>query len=142
MSRQQWGHGFHAGYNKALQELKGVQHLSATRQNLMLCWNPGTNEVAIFEHPDIYGKTSKYAYWTMLGQSSMAEKKGKTVEAVKTMIFIEAMHLIIRDACDPSAVHNALINVEEYRDGCSDDMLTSVDDWFARREKLKDLFTN
>lgn len=40
----------------------------------------------------------------------------------KMMVFIEAMHLIIRDKCNPMAVHNALLELQEYRDGCSDDI--------------------
>jgi hypothetical protein len=38
---------------------------------------------------------------------------------------IEAMHLIIRDGCDPLAVHLALMKVRQYRAICSDDMPTT-----------------
>jgi len=38
------------------------------------------------------------------------------------IVFVEAMHLIVRDRCDPQAVHRALLGLDEYRSGCSDDM--------------------
>ena len=32
------------------------------------------------------------------------------------------MHLIVRDECDPMAVHRAMMKIDEYRDGCAGDM--------------------
>ena len=42
-------------------------------------------------------------------------------------MFIEAIHLIIRDKVDPVAVHNALLELDEYRDGLSSDMPGFID---------------
>ena len=84
----------------------------------MLCWNPGTSEVAIFNHPD-HSRLSRryrmsafacYEHWSNLSREQM-----------KAMIFIEAWHLVVRDRCDPAAVHKALIRLREYQDGLSDD---------------------
>jgi hypothetical protein len=38
------------------------------------------------------------------------------------MVFINAMHMIVRDKCDPAVVHHVLSELDEYKDGCSDDM--------------------
>lgn len=45
-------------------------------------------------------------------------------EKRKAMVFIQAMHMIVRDKCDPLLVHKVLMELEEYSDGCSDDMVT------------------
>lgn len=41
---------------------------------------------------------------------------------LKAACFVEAMHLIVRDGVDPQKVHEVFMQVDEYRDGCSDDM--------------------
>ena len=48
-------------------------------------------------------------------------KRMSDIEA-RAFCFIEAMHMIIRDKCDPEAVHLAWMTIDEYRDGCADDM--------------------
>lgn len=37
-------------------------------------------------------------------------------------VFIEAMHLIVRDGVDPLQLHHALLGLEEYRNAMADDM--------------------
>jgi hypothetical protein len=36
-------------------------------------------------------------------------------------LYVEAMHLIVRDKMDPLAVHNTFCQVDEYLDGIADD---------------------
>ena len=43
-------------------------------------------------------------------------------ETRKALVFIQAVHMIVRDKCDPALVHRVLSELEEYRDGCADDM--------------------
>lgn len=43
-------------------------------------------------------------------------------EKRKMYVFINAMHMIVRDKCDPALVHRVLSELEEYQDGCADDM--------------------
>lgn len=43
-------------------------------------------------------------------------------ERLTAACFIESMHLIVRDGCDPMAVHRALLGVTEYRDRCAPNM--------------------
>ena len=85
---------------------------------VMVCWNPGTDQVKIVNHPDYENKSKGYRM-TALGCYTWLKKA--TFTEKKMMCFIQAIHLIIRDKCDPMAVHNALLGIEEYRDGLSDD---------------------
>jgi hypothetical protein len=50
------------------------------------------------------------------------EVQEATFEQRKTKVFINAMHMIVRDKCDPEVVHRVLSELEEYQDGCADDM--------------------
>ena len=88
-------------------------------KEVMLCWNPGTSEVAVVEWPDYARKSDKYEMSTLACNKSMLKM---TAEKYKTMVFIEAIHAIVRDRCDPIAVHNALLHVAEYRSGLANDM--------------------
>lgn len=92
-------------------------------KNAMLCWNPESSEVALVPWPDRKGAGDKYACSTLACNFSGAgSTHHRTVEERKLIVFIEAMHLIIRDKVDPMAVHNALLDLDEYLDGCADDM--------------------
>ena len=91
----------------------------ATATEVMLCWTPGTAEVALIPWPDYARASDRYrsstlACWDYVRQSDFRQRK--------LIVFMEAMHLIVRDGVPPQAVHEALLGLEEYRDGCSDDM--------------------
>lgn len=88
-------------------------------KEVMLCWNPGSDEVAIVKWPDKIGASEKYL---MTGLACFLEIHDKKYDYIKQLVFIEAIHLIVRDKCDPMAVHNALLQVQEYRDGLACDM--------------------
>ena len=88
--------------------------------NGMLCWNPGTDQVEVLPHPDKDRKSRKYKMSCLACNIPL---KKATFEQRKTLVFIEAIHLIVRDRCDPDAVHKALLNLEEYQDGLADDLL-------------------
>ena len=85
--------------------------------NGMLCWNPETDQVEVGPWPDRTGWSANYK---MSALAPTAVKKA-SFQKRKTIVFIEAVHLIVRDKCDPEAVHKALLNLEEYHDGLSDD---------------------
>ena len=88
-------------------------------KEVMLCWNPGTSEVAVVEWPDYARKSDKYEMSTL---ACNIFKPTTSTEKWKTIVFVEAMHAIVRDRCDPIAVHNALLHVAEYRSGLANDM--------------------
>lgn len=85
-------------------------------RNTMLLWNPGTDQVTLMplgEDDRRYESSSLAAY---------APVREMSFEERKTFAFVTAMHLIIRDKVDPMALHQALLGLPEYRDGCADDM--------------------
>ena len=90
--------------------------ISETKPMPILAWIPGTDDVKLVKP----GEHVTPGYYTGLGCYTHIE--AMNFEDRKKMIFIEAMHLIIRDKCNPDAVHKALLGLEEYRDGCSNDM--------------------
>jgi hypothetical protein len=105
-------------------EKKG-DHGYPTADEVILMWNPGTNEVQIYDfnplkkvYPPRY--TEEKYIMSCLGCNS--EVQEGAFDERKLIVFIEAMHLIVRDKCDPMAVHKALMGVREYRDGCAIDM--------------------
>jgi hypothetical protein len=86
--------------------------------NSMICWNPGTGQVAVVPHPDHARLSQGFQMTTGACDSNWP----KTKSALRTAMFIEAAHLIVRDRCDPQAVHSAFLVVDEYRHGCAFDM--------------------
>ena len=81
----------------------------------MICWNNDSSDVEIFPYPDLLMESACYSKSLPIGDNSF--------ETTKSQLFINAMHLVVRDGCCPIAVHNKFLELEEYRDGCSDDML-------------------
>jgi len=81
-----------------------------------LAWEPDTDYVEVLP----LGKEPKKGAWTGLG--AYGHVREADFKYRKTMTFISAMHLIVRDKVDPMAVHEALMQLEEYRDGCAPDM--------------------
>jgi len=88
-------------------------------KDTMVCWNAGTDQVALIPWPDYQGQGDEYM---MSALACYSHVQDVTPEQQKMMAFIQAIHLIIRDKCDPEAVHKAMIGLREYRDGCSYDM--------------------
>ena len=66
-----------------------------------------------------------------------SEVRKMTLEQRKAHVYILAMHLIVRDNVDPIAVHRALLELDEYRAGCSTDMPGAVE---ARGEPHPGIF--
>jgi hypothetical protein len=87
--------------------------------NTMLCWTPGGAHVALVPWPDVRGLSGAYA--RSVG-ACFADCRRADFETRKTLAFITAVQMIVRDGCDPQVVHRTLLNLAEYRDGCPDDM--------------------
>ena len=88
--------------------------------NSMLCWDPGTANVKLVPWPDKARASDAYRMTALACNSYMHDMD---FEQRKAIAFIEAMHLIVRDKVEATAVHNAMLGLAEYRDGCADDML-------------------
>ena len=80
----------------------------------MFAWNPNSNEVEVGAWPDEFGWSGKYM---MTAGATYTRIHDMTHDQLVAYMYIEAIHLIIRDKVDPISVHNAFSNIEEYRDG-------------------------
>lgn len=118
--RKIWAAGFFAGAKDSLNALEATWETSGLpAAQAMLCWNPGTDQVAVVDWPDEQGKSRPYL---MTGLACYVFSRPPTHEQWRQKVFMEAVHLIVRDKCDPMAVHRALLRINEYRSGLSDDM--------------------
>ena len=86
--------------------------------NTMICWKRGTGEMMLCKWPD---KTGRSRGWSTIG-ACFHETRKSSFDERKFRVFIEAVHLIVRDKLDPQKLHEMLLRLDEYRDGCSDDM--------------------
>ncbi len=92
---------------------------SVSAKEVMLCWNPGTDQVSVVPWPDTANRCGPFSMTALACNSDI---HGMSFDKRKALVFIEAMHLIVRDECDANAVHKALSSLKEYCDGCSPDM--------------------
>ncbi|EAO2851284.1 TPA: hypothetical protein ACUB60_005275 [Klebsiella variicola] len=86
---------------------------------MMVCWTPGTSAMALVPWPDATMQSNQYR--SSAGACYTEVREG-SFEYRKTMIFILAMTMIVRDKCPAESVHETLLGLAEYRDGCPDDM--------------------
>lgn len=84
----------------------------------MLLWEPQTGDVLLKPWPEIDDRHKGY-------RSALACYAGVRTagfEQRKAAVFVEAMHLIVRDGIDPQRLHAVLLGLDEYRDACAADM--------------------
>lgn len=93
---------------------------TATALNKMLCWNSGTDQIALVEWPD---KTNCSRAYENTALAASAYVRDLEPTELKLLVSRLAIRLIVHDRCDPQAVHRALLPLEEYRDGLSEDLL-------------------
>ena len=100
-----------------------------TADKATLAWNPDSDEVAVVERPDETAAPSEWARHRLATAKYKRSCLGccRYVSEAdfafrKLIVFVEAMHLIVRDGVDPQALHKALLQLKEYRDGLSSDM--------------------
>lgn len=86
----------------------------------VLCWIPETDKVRVLPlgSPELMALPNEYC----TGLAAYVHVRKLPHEMLKLVAYVEAMHLIVRDGCDPMAVHRALLQLKEYRDGCAPDM--------------------
>jgi hypothetical protein len=85
----------------------------------MICWNPNSNQIKAGPWPDTTGWSRGYAF---SGGACLAEVHKMTEGQISMMLFVEAIHTIVRDKVDPLAVHAAYLKLDEYRNLCACDM--------------------
>ena len=113
------------GYQQALREIASKEERGTPRRirnatNSMLCWNCDSSDVALVPWPDYERKSDKY---DMTSLACYADCNSASFEKRKMIVFLEFAHLVVRDGVCPFALHNVLLELDEYRDGLADDML-------------------
>jgi hypothetical protein len=87
-------------------------------KEMMFCWKPNSDQIKVGPWPD-------NEYWSRGWPCSCgacySHWHKMTHEQLKTILFIEAIHLIMRDKVCPDAVHREFYKIDEYRDGLSED---------------------
>lgn len=86
--------------------------------NTMLLWSTRSGAVMLKPWPELDRLHNDYRS----GLACYMEVRKASFEQRKTMVLIEAMHLIVRDGIDPRKLHTVLLRLAEYRDACADDM--------------------
>lgn len=86
--------------------------------NTVLYWLPASGDVALA--PLGVKRVSLLGYRMSL--ACYAEFREATFEERKARLFIEFAHIVVRDGVDPVKLHELLLNLEEWRDGCAHDM--------------------
>jgi hypothetical protein len=94
-----------------------THHRSLTE--VEVCWNPATAEVALLPWPDRLGRDRPYLFTAGACETRVHDFTHLERQAY---VLMQAVVLIIRDGCDPQAVHRALLGITEYRDLLPDDM--------------------
>lgn len=94
--------------------------------NTMICWIPDTDDVFLHPWPDnrddLGRKEKETGKHYMTGGACYTAIHKMSFEKRKMHVFIEAIHMIVRDECDPIAVHKALLGLDEYNDGLAADV--------------------
>jgi len=94
--------------------------MSKSIKEYMIIWT-GDGRVGLQKWPARGQRLFKGAFESSWGACCM-EVQEANFEQCKTMVFINAMRMIVRDKCDPEVVHRVLSELEEYQDGCAEDM--------------------
>ena len=88
----------------------------------MIVWNPGTDQVKIVNLPSGNFPSKIADGYKMSVGGCFAEVQNMSSAKLRTHVLAEAMTLIVRDKCDPMAVHKAFLGLREYRETCALDM--------------------
>lgn len=88
-------------------------------KEMMFCWKPNSDQIKVGLWPD---KMRWSNSWPRSCGACYTHWQKMNSEQLKTILFIEAVHLIIRDRVDPDAVHREFYKIDEYRDGLAEDM--------------------
>jgi hypothetical protein len=118
--RKVWGSGFHAGKkanpegNRPWGGFRNTAIFDATTG--VLCWKPGTAEVAVVSLTE-YSEGYKSIDGWHTALAAMLDVRKMEYGERRIHVLSVALGLIVRDKCDPAAVHRALMNVHEYQDG-------------------------
>lgn len=90
-------------------------------KNQMLAWSPESGEVRLISWPDM----QRQSQGLMTCLACDIETRQSNFEQRQTIVFIQAIHLIVRDKINPMKLHDVLMELEEYKQSISTDMVKS-----------------
>ena len=91
-------------------------------KEMMFIWRPNSDQVKVGPWPDNTGWAKHTVEYPMSSGACYSDWHDMSHEQLKTMLFIEAIHLIVRDRVDADSVHREFCKIDEYRDGLSGDL--------------------
>lgn len=77
-------------------------------RDVTLYWKPGTSQV------QVSSKLADFSGWKASNMDTASYREIPD-EDLQKLVLAQALTLIIRDRCDPIAVHLALMRITEYR---------------------------
>lgn len=84
----------------------------------MIAWNPQSDQVKVGEWPD---KSEWSRSYLMTGGFCYTHVRNMTKEQLKSYLFIEVYHMIVRDGVCPKAIHEEMIKIDAFGDGLAED---------------------
>jgi hypothetical protein len=91
---------------------------------VMIAWNPGTDQITVGPWPDREGWTR--GYMMKVGAKDLALRKMPPMMRL-AQLFLHFNTAIVRDRIDPQVAHRAFLAIDEYRRHISADMLGAED---------------
>lgn len=86
--------------------------------NCIYAWDHG-GKIEVGPHPDKDGWSDKYTYTA--GACYLASKNWSD-RSKQLQIFIDFMHIVVRDKVNPQDVHRAFLLIDEYREALAEDV--------------------
>lgn len=91
-------------------------------KEMMVLWNPNSSDIEVVQWPPSkfgikYDKSLMYSWG-----ACNSEIRSLSEERCKLMTMITVSKIIIRDKVDALKVHEAFLNIREYRETCAFDM--------------------
>jgi hypothetical protein len=93
-------------------------------KDCIICWNRDKNDIEV-QDIEFYKKSPR-THQSSWGGCNSEIFNEDDFDKRKALIFINAMHIIINYGVDAIAVHKALVAIDEYEHGCSDDLLYEI----------------
>jgi len=88
----------------------------------VICWDDETKKIEV-QRLDFYRAMPRTMKSWGACNSEISKLKGESnFEKRKALVFINAFHFIVAYGLNPIVVHNALLEIIEYKDGCSNEI--------------------
>ena len=89
----------------------------------VICWDYETKKIEV-QRLDFYRAMPRtmQSSWGACNSEISKLKGASNFEKRKALVFINAIHFIVAYGLNPIVVHNVLLDIIEYKDGCSSEI--------------------